>query len=119
MKPEPDKNITFVNEISDVDVWILPQTQENLKTTLWGTATASGIKAGEERKIQFGEPGDDGLYIIRMIDKKGFYYSADGLTLEDGYSVHISGTLLQSVTAEVTGPDGEVINTYDMFSARL
>ena len=28
--------VTFVNEVEDADIWILPQTEENLKTTVWG-----------------------------------------------------------------------------------
>ena len=32
---ENNKNITFINEVKEADVWILPETEENLKTTVW------------------------------------------------------------------------------------
>ena len=114
-----DKTVTFINGVKDADVWILPETKENLKTTLWGTATVSGIKTDESREAPLCEAGDDGLYIIRMIDTDNIYYSADGIMLEEGWTVHITGNDLYSVTVEVTDGNGVLKNTYEVFAASL
>ena len=112
-------NVTFINEISEADIWILPQTEENLKTTVWGTATAALVKTGESRKIPLCEPSDDGLYIFRMFDTDGYYYSANGLTIEAGWTVKIKGEDLHSITIEVTDENGTLQKTYEVFVARL
>lgn len=114
-----NKTVTFINEVTDADVWILPETEENLKTTLWGTATVSEIKTGESRKAPLCDAGETGLYIIRMIDADNIFYSADGITLEAGWTVRVTGNDLKSVTAEVTDENGVLKNTYDVFAASL
>ena len=86
MKPESTTiSATFVNDVEETDVWILPQTEENLKTSLWGTPTFSKTKAGEKRtgSVPAGE-----TYILRMIDSAHAYYAANDLVLEDGCTVH-------------------------------
>lgn len=118
-EPLSSKTVTFINGIADADVWILPETQENLKTTVWGKATLPGIKAGESREFTLCEPGDDGLYILRVIDNGGFFYSANGIALDDGTTLRITGDDRQSFKAEVTGPGGTVTGEYELFSARL
>ena len=114
-----DKTVTVINGVSDADVWILPDTEANRKTSLWGTATVSKIRTGESRQAPLCEPGDGGLYLLRMIDADGFYYSASGVTLGDGYTVRISENELRAVTAEVADENGVILNTYEVFSARL
>ena len=84
-------SVTFINDVNDADIWILPQTEKNLKTTVWGTATVSGTLKGESYPVSLCEPGDDGYYVFRMIDKEGFYYSANGLILKNNWTVKISG----------------------------
>ncbi len=116
----PDaQTVTFVNEVKDADVWILPHTEENLKTTLWGTATLSKIAAGESRPAPLCEPGDDGLYLLRMIDTDHFYYSANGMLLKAGWTVRVKGDDFRSVTVEVTDETGVLNATYEVFAARL
>lgn len=113
------KTVTFVNGITDADVWILPETQENLKTTVWGKATLPGIKAGESRTFPLCEPGDDGLYMLRVIDTGGFFFSANGIALDDGMTLKITGDDRQALKAEVTSPGGTITVEYELFSARL
>lgn len=113
------KTVTFVNGGTDADVWILPQTEQNLKTTVWGTATLSKVKGGENRQAVLCEPGDGGLYIFRMIDAEGFFYSANGLALEAGWTLQISGDELSSLSLEIRDGAGAVKDTYDLFAARL
>ena len=111
--------VTVINEVQDANIWILPQTQENLKTTLWGTPTLSDTKKLTSRQAPLCEPGDDGLYIFRMIDVEKFYYSANGIKLEKGYTVRIIGNDLNNIKLEVSDEKGELKETYDVFCARL
>lgn len=112
-------SVTFINSVEDADVWLLPQTEANLKTTVWGSATVPAVKAGESRQAPVCEPGDGGLYIFRMIDSKSFFYSANGIALEDGWTVHIKGGARQDFYLEVADENGAANKTYEVFAARL
>lgn len=79
-------SVTFINDVEEADIWILPQTEENLKTSLWGTATIPKLKAGEKTTVKLSDSADK--YIVRIIDVDHAYYSADDITLSDGYSIH-------------------------------
>jgi len=114
-----NKTVNFINDVKDADLWILPETEKNLKTTVWGTATASKVKYGESRKVPLCEPGDDGHYILRMIDTDGFFYSVGGIALESGWTIHIMENDPRSVSVEVTDENGIIQNTYEVFNARL
>ena len=114
-----NKTVTFINGIRDADIWILPRTEANLKTTLWGTATVSKTKAGESCLAPLCEPGDDGLYLFRMIDTSHFYYSASEVVLEDGWTMELKGEDLNSIVLEVTDETGTLKGTYEVFAARL
>ena len=118
-EPADKQSVTFVNSVEDADVWILPETEANLKTTLWGTATVSGAKAGESCRAPLCEPGDNGHYLFRMIDTDHFYYSADGITLEDGWTLEIKGDDLHSVVLEVADRDGVLTGAYHVLAAKL
>lgn len=111
--------VTIRNGVTDADVWLLPDTQANRKTTLWGTATAADVKTGESRPVSLPEPGDDGQYLLRLIDTGHFYYSADALELHDGWRIEIREVDVMTVTAAVTDEDGDVQCVYDVFSAHL
>lgn len=119
MEIEKTKQITFISELNSADVWILPQTEQNLKTTVWGTAIISKADTSESVSAMIPEPSDDGLYILRMIDTDGYYYSANGLTIEAGWTVKIFGEDLNSVKIEVTDENGALQKTYEAFAARL
>lgn len=119
MEIKSNKTVTFVNELKEADVWILPQTEKNLKTTVWGTATAAKVKTAESVQAPLCEPGDDGLYIFRMIDSDSFFYSADGIALEDGWSIKIKEPDVMETELEVSDENGVLKNTYKVFSARL
>ncbi|MBQ7499522.1 MAG: hypothetical protein IJT91_01365 [Clostridia bacterium] len=114
-----DMTVDFINDVNGADVWILPQTEANLRTTLWGTATAADVGKGESRAVPLCEPGDEGLYIFRMTDNDGYYYSANGITLRDGWTVKITGEVPYKVTLEVTDENGVSKGTCEVFSAKL
>lgn len=119
MEIPPTRTVTFVNAVREADAWILPRTPAILKTTVWGTPTVPKAKPGESRPAPLGEPGDDGLYVFRMIDSEGFFYSADALALEDGWTVKIKSDDLQAISIEITDSNGVLQHTHAVFSARL
>ena len=118
-EPADDKTFTFVNSVKDADVWILPDTEANRKTTLWGEATIPKAKAGESCQAPLCGPGDDGLYLFRMIDTDSFFYSAGGIKLEEGWILEIRGDDLQSLSVDVSDENGVFQDTYEIFAARL
>ena len=111
--------VMVINGVTDADVWLLPDTQANRKTTVWGIATAAQVKTGESRSTSLCEAGDDGAYLLRAIDTNGFYYSADGVALHDGWTVKITETEPMSAALEVTDEYGAPQHTYDVFVAQL
>ena len=78
--------IRFVNEVEDTDLWILPQTEKNLKTSLWGTATVAMLKKEDAIEAAIEETSDH-LYILRLIDQRGALYSANDFELHDGDTI--------------------------------
>ena len=78
--------IRFVNEVEDTDLWILPQTEKNLKTSLWGTATVAMLKKEDAIEVAIEETSDH-LYILRLIDQRGALYSANDFELHDGDTI--------------------------------
>lgn len=119
METACDRTVTVINGIKEADIWILPKTEENLKTTLWGKAVAGKVKENESRQAILSKPGDDGLYIFRMIDNDHMYYSAEDLILEAGWTLEIKGELMDNVIIEVTDKDGAVKATYEVSTTRL
>ena len=117
MESSCNKTVMFVNAVHDADVWILPQTAANLKTTVWGAATVPKAKTGESRQVPLCEAGDGGFYIFRMIDADGFFHSANGIVLEAGWTVKVGGE--DGVVLEVLDGDGVLQKTHEVFSARL
>lgn len=112
------KTVTFQNGVTEGDLWILPHTQENRKASLWGAASLAGVKTGESRLLPLPEPGEEGLYLFRMIDAEGFYYAADGLTLEEGWTLEIREED-GSFTLEIRDGAGEIKDAREVFAARL
>ena len=86
MKPKNQTiSVTLRNDAEEADIWILPQTAQNLKTTVWGTPTFSKVKAGER---QTGSIPDGETYIIRIIDVNHAYYAANDIVLSNNDTVH-------------------------------
>ena len=118
-QPETGKSVCFINEVKEADVWILPETEKNLKTTVWGTATAAKVQPGELRRVPLCEPGSSGRYLLRMIDTDSFYYSANSLMLADGWTITLKEDEAHAVTAVVTDSNGTLQSTYEVFAAKL
>ena len=111
--------LTVINNVTKADVWILPDTEANRKTTLWGAATLAGMTTGERRSLTLPEPGDEGLYLLRMIDTDEMYYSASAVELKEDWTIEVRENDTGVVTAKVTDADGDVQCVYDVFSAHL
>ena len=114
-----DRTITIINGVYEASIWILPDTEANRKTTLWGTATVSKIQADSSSQAGIDKPGDNGKYLFRMIDTEHMYYSSENLILEDGWTLEIKGDIRSGVTIEVMDKDGNLNAAYEVFAARL
>lgn len=119
MKTKAAETITVINDVKEADIWLLPETAANKSTTVWGKATAAKVQPGESRLVPLCEPGDNGQYIIRMIDADSFFYSANGIELKPAYTLRIKETGSNSIIAEASDENGILKNTYNVFSARL
>ena len=101
-------SVTFVNGVEDADIWILPQTDENLGTTLWGTPTLK-----DSVKDTIGTCRVEGgaeNYIVRIIDADEAYYAASDFILLDGYTVRFtSDTDKYDAALTVIDENGSVI----------
>lgn len=80
-------SVTVINEVIEADIWVLPQTEKNLKSSLWGTATISKLKAGDNKTVALSSVDDNEKYIVRIIDADKAYYSASDMVLGDGYTI--------------------------------
>ena len=114
-----DTNITFINEAENMDVWILPETDGNLKTTLWGRATLAGAKKGESYDLKVSKPETVPTFIFRAIDEDKIYYEANGITLEAGCSMRLKKEEPFTFMIEVIGNDGNSLGTWSVFAAAL
>ncbi len=116
--------VTFINEVTDTDIWILADTEGNRKTTVWGTPAVRGLITGAETEVQLCEPAESGRYLIRMISAKKMYFSADDVVLQDGWTVRFrAGEYVNdnpvSWALEVTDVNGNPVETYEVFGAAL
>lgn len=112
--------VTFVNETQTADVWILPQTEENLKSSLWGTATVGKLGTGEQREVELSGTEDGGTYIVRIIDDEDAYYAVNDVSLGDGYSIRFTTADSKfDAVLEICDADGNVMNTQPAFTGVL
>lgn len=111
--------ITVKNQIKTADIWIISDTEENRKTTVWGTATLSELDT-ETCETAYISMDENGLYLIRMIDEDHMFYSADGIKLEVGQSIVIrEDAKTRAAIVEIYDEDETKISEYEMFVGRL
>lgn len=115
-KKTTEHDVTLVNNVKTADIWILPQTDKNLKSSLWGTATVKNLKANEQRNITLSKTDEQEKYIIRVIDDEHAYYSAKDISLGDGYEIHFKtdGSKFDAVI-EIINEKGDVLSTQAAF----
>ena len=81
-------NISFTDDVEPASVWILRDTEENRKISIWGTAMIKPDTVGSE--VSADVPyAEDAKYLFRMIDDEGIYYSGDIPELRDGWNLRI------------------------------
>ena len=111
--------ISYVNEISTADVWIIADIEENHKTSLWGTATLKDAEPEKEYSADIEKSADD-HYLLRMIDKDELYYESGSFELRDGYSLLVSeGESFQSPHIVIYDDNGENSEELTIFRAAL
>ena len=112
--------VSFVNEVVPGGVWILENTQENRKASVWGTASIEKAKLEEEYSVTTRED-ESGSYLLRMIDTDQIYYSADDIPLKDGYSMVLykSDDEFEDIMLAVYDETGEEILNCRVFNAAL
>ena len=113
-----NESVTVINEVKDADIWIMKDTEEVRKTSVWGTATFGKLGKDKQATRTISELGGPGLCAFRMIDKDKIYYSANEVKLEAGYTLKITGSDFECIL-EVTEADGKTKQTYEVFSASL
>ena len=116
--PADGVGVTLRNEAKEADFWIIPDTEANRKTTLWGTATAAKLETGGEREITLGAPA--GQFLLRVIDTDSWYHAASGVAIREGDALLLmpDPDNDRALILEVTSADGAA-QTYEVFSARL
>ena len=114
-----DTNVTFFNESEKMDVWFLPETDENRKTSIWGKATLAGVASGASSALKVSKPATVETFIFRSIDEDKIYYEANGLVIEEGSSIRLRKNEPFSFTIEVSDSDGKTVGTYTVFAAAL
>ena len=113
----PRISVLFKNEVEDADIWILPQTEANRKTSLWGTATIGGLGKGEEKEVVLTADYDVEYFMVRIIDEDHAFYSAQDLVLENGYTLAFrSEDSKFDAVIEVLDGTGDVISTQEAFT---
>ena len=100
--------ITVVNEAVKADFWILPDTEANRKTSLWGTASADDLKAGLARLKDIGLDGVEAEYQANAPEETILHLRtayALGLAVTAGSDFH--GANKPTITLGMTVADEE------------
>lgn len=112
--------IRVSNQIGAADIWVLPNTEENRKTTVWGKAMVSRHIAPDDEGTAVTISAGAEEYLFRMIDTDEMYYEADGIVLADHQSLVIrDGEEDMTAVVEVYSAEGTLVAEYDVFMARL
>ena len=116
----PTLEISFRNEVETADVWVLPQTEENRKSSLWGSPSAGKLGVGETAELTLSNPAYAEAWLVRIIDVDKAYYAAQDLRLEDGCTVVLrsEGSKFEAVI-EVLDPSGAVVSSTEAFTGVL
>ncbi len=114
-----DITIKYENAVAAGDVWILDNTQENLKTSLWGTATLQKAKKDTEYSLTIPANANNS-YLFRMIDEDEIYYESGEITLKEGYSISIfyEGEY-RDVRMVIYDENGAIVEDSILFNAAL
>ncbi|MBO4900663.1 MAG: hypothetical protein J5509_10285 [Lachnospiraceae bacterium] len=112
-------NISFTDNAEPGSVWILRDTEENRKISLWGTAMIKPDTVGTEVSADI-PYAEDAKYLFRMIDDDGIYYSGDIPELRDDWKldIHPIGEYWD-FRLDVYDENGELRYECELFNAAL
>lgn len=112
-------NISFIDEIEPSSVWIIRDTQDNRKTSIWGTAMIKPSELGKEYSSNIPQSVDH-KYLFRMIDENGIYYEADIPELLDGWKIKAYTSDVETgIRLEIMDNAGTLMYECDVFNAAL
>lgn len=112
--------ILLENQVKTADIWIMEDTNENRKQSVWGGTTVKECAVETPQQLTIKNVSDDNLYIVRMLDDKGLFYEACNVEITEGQSIVIKSEdndLRTVVSAYDT--EGSLQNEYEMFAAAL
>lgn len=110
-------SVSFTSQIESADIWIIPNTEENRKTTNWGKATIPKAIAGGEYSVSLPDI-ESHEYLLRMIDDDHMYYESGYFWLLNGYTMEITGgdDVFMLV---IHSPDGKTTTKNSVFKSSL
>ncbi len=114
--------VNFINEAEEADIWILPQTEYNMKTTVWGRATIEELPVGEKKLVYLQETGETNKWIINIVSGHQ-HYSVSDITLHEEDTIcfrsetrEVNGIQTEVESIEILDPDGNsVYKNEDIF----
>ena len=113
-------SVSVTNNLPDADIWILPDREENRKTTVWGTPTLENVVSGTATMAEVETEYENDLFIFRIIDKNGMFYSCDEVDLSEAASVLLKeGEEPMTTVLELYDGNGELISEHEVFVGRL
>ncbi len=118
----PSLYILASNNSAAADIWVLPQTEENLNTTLWGPVTIH-LAEGEQGGFSLTGAYDGDVFFIRILDEESAFYSVNDVVLHDGDHIrftHDPDETKSDSYIEIVDENGNVVSTYrDIFEGVL
>ena len=113
--------VTFRNEVEKTDVWILPDTEENRKLSVWGTATIGGLEKDKSAEVSLFALGGSGQYLVHMITPDEMYFGVSDIKLDAGYTMrfYLADEEYHVWMLEVKDADGNAVDDLEVFGARL
>lgn len=113
--------VTFRNEVEKTDVWILPDTEENRKLSVWGTATIGGLEKDKSAEVSLFALGGPGQYLVHMITPDEMYFGVSDIKLDAGYTMrfYLADEEYHVWMLEVKDADGNAVDDLEVFGARL
>ena len=105
--------------MENADIWLIPNTEENRKTALWGTASIKNAEQEKEYSVEI--PKNPGyMYLLQMIVVRHIYYDSKAIRLGDGYSLLLyRDKENEDVRLVIYDEAGEKISDESVFNAVL
>lgn len=110
-------SVSFTSQIESADVWIIPNTEENRKTTNLGKAIIPKAVAGSEYSVLLPDI-ESHEYILRMIVDNNMYYESGYFWLTSGSTMEVT-VQDNSFTLVTHSADGKTTTRSSVFRNSL